>query len=109
ILTHIDEIHNVIIIDEAQFFDEKIVDVCLTLVQQKKHLIIAGLDKNFRVEPFGPMPKLLAIADQITKLTAACNVCGNHASLTQRITKSDNEILIGDNDYYEARCYDHYD
>lgn len=109
ILTHTDEIHKVIIIDEAQFFDEKIVDVCLTLVQQKKHLIIAGLDKNFRVEPFGPMPKLLAIADQITKLTAACNVCGNHASLTQRITKSDNEILIGDNDYYEARCYDHYD
>lgn len=109
ILNYIDENSKVIIIDEAQFFDDKIIEVCLFLVQKKKHLIIAGLDKNFRVEPFGPMPKLLAIADKITKLTAACNVCGGHASLTQRIKKSDNEILIGDNDFYEARCYDHYE
>jgi len=97
-------------IDEAQFYDDDIVLVCQKLADQGKRVIIAGLDQDFRGEPFGPIPKLLAVAEYIDKLQAICMVCGNTASRTQRLVDgqpakySDPTILIGAQESYEARC-----
>ena len=100
----------VIAIDEAQFYDDTIVSVCQKLADQGKRVIIAGLDQDFRGEPFGPIPKLLAVAEHIDKLQAICMLCGNTASRTQRLVNgqpakySDPTILIGAKESYEARC-----
>jgi len=100
----------VIAIDEAQFFSDNIISICQKLADQGKRIIIAGLDQDFRGEPFGPVPKLLAIAEYIDKLQAICMVCGNPASRTQRLVNgkpakySDPTILIGAKESYEARC-----
>ncbi len=100
----------VIAIDEAQFYDDDIVFVCQELADQGKRVIIAGLDQDFRGEPFGPIPKLLATAEHVDKLQAICMVCGNTASRTQRLVNgqpakySDPTILIGAKESYEARC-----
>ncbi len=100
----------VIAIDEAQFFSDNIISICQKLADQGKRIIIAGLDQDFRGEPFGPIPKLLAIAEYIDKLQAICMVCGNSASRTQRLVNgkpakySDPTILIGAKESYEARC-----
>ncbi len=100
----------VIAIDEAQFYNDDIVSICQKLADKGKRVIIAGLDQDFRGEPFGPVPKLLAIAEYIDKLQAICMVCGNPASRTQRLVNgepakySDPTILIGARESYEARC-----
>ncbi len=100
----------VIAIDEAQFYDDDIVSICQKLANQGKRVIVAGLDQDFRGEPFGPIPKLLAVAEYIYKLQAICMVCGNTASRTQRLVNgqpakySDSIILIGAKESYEARC-----
>lgn len=100
----------VIAIDEAQFYDDDIVSICQKLANQGKRVIVAGLDQDFRGEPFGPIPKLLAVAEYIYKLQAICMVCGNTASRTQRLVNgqpakySDSTILIGAKESYEARC-----
>jgi len=100
----------VIAIDEAQFYNDDIVSICQKLADKGKRVIIAGLDQDFRGEPFGPMPKLLAIAEYIDKLQAICMVCGNPASRTQRLVNkkpakySDPTILVGAKESYEARC-----
>ena len=91
-------------IDEAQFFGKALVRVCKTLANMGKRVIIAGLDMDFRGEPFHPIPELLAIAEDITKTHAICVVCGNPANFTQRKTKSQNQVVIGAADIYEARC-----
>lgn len=91
-------------IDEAQFFDEKLVDVCKKLADAGKRVIVAGLDKDYRGKPFEPMPQLLCEAEYITKTLAICMKCGNPANYTQRITKSTERILLGATDIYEARC-----
>ena len=95
-------------IDEAQFFDEAIVDVAQKLAYRGIRVIVAGLDMDFRGQPFGPMPKILAVAEQVTKLQAVCVVCGAPASRSQRIagpTGLDAEkVLVGAADLYEARC-----
>lgn len=104
----------VVAIDEAQFFDDKIVDICQTLADNGKRVIVAGLDQDFRGEPFGPMPKLLAVAEKVDKLQAICMVCGKPASRTQRLINGepayydDPTILIGAEDVYEARCREHH-
>lgn len=104
----------VIAIDEAQFFDEDIIEVCQTLADNGKRVIVAGLDQDFRGEPFGPMPKLLAVAEKVDKLQAICMVCGGPASRTQRLINGepayydDPTILIGAEDVYEARCREHH-
>lgn len=104
----------VVAIDEAQFFDDDIVRVCQTLADSGKRVIVAGLDQDFRGEPFGPMPKLLAVAEKVDKLQAICMVCGGPASRTQRLINGepayydDPTILIGANDVYEARCREHH-
>jgi len=110
ILERIEQDTEVIAIDEAQFYKDDIVSVCQKLADQGKRVIIAGLDQDFRGEPFGPIPKLLAIAEYIDKLQAICMVCGNTASRTQRLVNgqpakySDPIILIGAKERYEARC-----
>ncbi len=96
-------------IDEAQFYKKNIVKVCKTLANMGKRVIIAGLDTDYRGEPFSPIPDLLAIAEYITKTHAICVVCGNPANFTQRTTKSKDQVLIGTSDIYEARCRNCYE
>ena len=91
-------------IDEAQFFGKGLVKVAKTLANMGKRVIIAGLDMDYRGEPFNPIPDLLAIAEDITKTHAICVICGNPANFTQRKTKSKNQVVIGASDIYDARC-----
>lgn len=94
----------VVAIDEAQFYKKNLVTVCKTLANMGKRVIVAGLDTDYRGEPFEPIPKLLAIAEYITKTHAICVTCGNPANFTYRKTKSETQVLIGTSDIYEARC-----
>jgi thymidine kinase len=97
-------------IDEAQFFSKEFITFCLDLTLLGKNVIVAGLDLDFKGEPFGPMPELLALADSVTKLTAICTVCGKEANRTQRLidgkpaSRNSPLILIGGAETYEARC-----
>lgn len=106
----VDEDTMVIAIDEAQFFDEKLVDVCVHLADQNKRVICAGLDMDFRGIPFGPMPQLMAVAEFVDKIQAICVVCGNPATRTQRLIDGepagmdDPVVLVGAQEKYEARC-----
>ncbi len=110
ILQHIDEDDEVIAIDEAQFFDEEIVDICDYLADLGKRVMVAGLDTDFRGEAFGVMPQLLTKAEFVTKLTAVCAKCGAPATRTQRLVNGkpasfqDPVVLVGANDRYEPRC-----
>ncbi|MBI2711770.1 MAG: thymidine kinase [Bdellovibrio sp.] len=105
LLKQIDDHTRVVGIDEAQFFDDSIVEVAQKLAARGIQVIVAGLDMDFKGRPFGPMPKLLAIAEDVTKLSAVCVICGNAASRTQRITGSKtDQITVGAKDFYEARC-----
>jgi thymidine kinase len=91
-------------IDEGQFFKANIVDVCNRLADQGKRVIVAGLDQDYRGNPFEPMPQLLAIAEYITKTLAICVVCGNPADRTQRTSEQHELVVVGAKDLYEARC-----
>ena len=91
-------------IDEAQFFDDEIIYVCETLALQGIRVIVAGLDMDYLGRPFGQMPKLLAIADFITKLHAICVRCGNLANISYRKTRTEGQVLVGEKDIYEPRC-----
>lgn len=91
-------------IDEGQFFDDELVDVANVLADRGLRVIIAGLDTDWRGEPFPPMPMLMAVADTVTKLRAVCVVCGNPASRTQRLIANTEAIVVGEKDIYEARC-----
>jgi thymidine kinase len=110
ILQHLAGDAEVIAIDEIQFFDWTVADVCSTLANQGKRVIGAGLDQDFRGEPFGPMPLLLALAERVDKLHAICVKCGAEASRTQRLIDDrparydDPVILVGGSESYEARC-----
>ena len=99
----IDEVE-VIGVDEAQFLDEGIVPLTLELVHLGKRVVIAGLDTTFSGEPFGPIPALLAIADEVTKLSAVCMVCGAPAIHTQRLGANQQVVMVGAAGMYEARC-----
>ena len=91
-------------IDEAQFFDDELVWVCSHLADLGKRVIVAGLDMDFRGEPFGPMPRLLAVAEEVEKMHAICARCGQEASYTQRLSAAQEQVVVGANDIYEARC-----
>jgi thymidine kinase len=91
-------------IDEAQFFDEDITTVCEMLALQGIRVIVAGLDMDYQGNPFGQMPRLLAIADYITKLHAICVKCGNIANFSYRKTADEAQVLLGEKDIYEPRC-----
>ena len=98
------ENYEVIGIDEAQFFDDKIVSVCNHLANNGKRVLLSGLDMDFEGKPFGPMPELLSSAEYVTKLHAICMKCGSNASFSYRLTESKKTILVGEKDSYEARC-----
>lgn len=104
ILELVDDNTRVVGIDEAQFFDDGIIDVCNKLAYRGIRVIVAGLDMDFRGQPFGPMPKLLAIAESVTKLSAICVVCGSPASRSQRMVGGEGLVAVGANEMYEARC-----
>lgn len=100
----------VVAIDEVQFFDEDIIPVAQELADQGMRVIVAGLDQDFKGEPFGPVPKMMALAEHVTKLQAICMVCGSPASRTQRLIDNrpasydDPVILVGASESYEPRC-----
>jgi thymidine kinase len=104
ILGLLDPRTEVVGIDEAQFFDEELVTVCGHMADLGKRVIVAGLDMDFRGEPFGPMPKLLAVAEEVEKVHAICTRCGAPASYTQRLTHAQEQVVVGAADIYEARC-----
>ena len=91
-------------IDEGQFFDDDLPRVCTLLANLGKRVIVAGLDMDYAGVPFGPMPELLAIAEQVHKLQAICACCGASASYTQRLTDARERVVVGAADVYEARC-----
>ncbi|HXS59163.1 MAG TPA: thymidine kinase [Hanamia sp.] len=95
---------DVVGIDEAQFFDNEIANVCETLACKGMRVIVAGLDMDYTGKPFGQMPNLLAIADYITKLHAICVVCGNIANVSYRKVATGGQVLLGEKDIYEPRC-----
>ncbi|MCK6618083.1 MAG: thymidine kinase [Cyclobacteriaceae bacterium] len=94
---------DVVGIDEAQFFDEAIVEVCNTLANSGKRVIVAGLDMDFEGNPFGPMPNLLAVAEFVTKVHAICAQTGELASFSFRLTEDNQQVLLGEKAQYEAR------
>jgi thymidine kinase len=105
----------VVAIDEVQFFDWTVAELCERLANQGQRIILAGLDMDFRGEPFGPMPLLMAQAEQVDKLQAICMVCGAPASRTQRLIDGrpanydDPVIMVGASEVYEARCRQHHE
>lgn len=91
-------------IDEAQFFDEELPNVCIQLANRGVRVIIAGLDMDFKGEPFGPIPHLMAIAEHVTKVHAVCMQCGAPANYSFRISDNNNKVLLGEKELYEPRC-----
>ncbi|MCP4357470.1 MAG: thymidine kinase [Chloroflexi bacterium] len=112
VLAQLDADTTVVAIDEVQFFDTAVIPICETLANQGKRVICAGLDMDFRSEPFGPMPQLIAHAEMIDKLHAICVICAEEASRTQRLINGqpaaydDPVVLVGAAEVYEARCRD---
>ncbi|MEJ8553984.1 thymidine kinase [Tepidibacter sp. Z1-5] len=110
IYDHIDSDTQVVGIDEIQFFEDEVVDIAISLADKGIRVIAAGLDMDFKGEPFGPTPRLLAVAEFVQKLQAVCMVCGNPAHRTQRLINGqpakydDPIILVGATESYEARC-----
>ncbi|WP_339226503.1 thymidine kinase [Oceanobacillus sp. FSL K6-2867] len=115
ILEHIDDHIDIVGIDEVQFFDEDVVEIVEELANRGIRVITAGLDTDFRGEPFGPVPKLMALSESVTKLNAICPVCGSPASRTQRLidgspaSYDDPIILVGASESYEPRCRHHHE
>lgn len=99
---------SIVAIDEAQFFNDSIINTCKSLAKSGKRVIVAGLDTDYRGLPFGPMPGLMCEADYLDKLRAICVKCGNPATYTQRTTSDSEQVVIGELDKYEARCRDCY-
>lgn len=91
-------------IDEAQFFDNELVDICNTLANNGVRVIIAALDMDYEGRPFEPIPQLLSVADEVTKVRAICVKCGDLATFSYRIVEKNERILIGEKKEYEARC-----
>jgi thymidine kinase len=115
IRTKLDKDTTVVGIDEAQFMDAEIVEVARELAARGVRVLIAGLDTDFRGEPFGPMPILMSIAEHVSKLHAICMVCGDEASRTQRLVNGkparydDPIVIVGASELYEARCRLHHE
>ncbi len=95
---------DVVGIDEAQFFDKHLVDVVVQLANQGIRVIVAGLDMDFKGDPFGPMPGLMAVADFITKVHAVCMRCGSNAQFSHRMSEKEQVVLLGEKDIYEPLC-----
>jgi len=108
IFHHIEQV-TVVGIDEAQFFDDQLPEVCQKLALRGIRVILAGLDMDFRGLPFGPIPHLLAVAEYITKVHAICPHCGNLATHSYRMTAEMDTVVLGEKDKYEPRCRTCYD
>jgi thymidine kinase len=108
ILLNLKDTTRIVAIDEVQFFDEGIVTVVQKLANRGYRVICAGLDLDFRAVPFGPMPMLLAIADNVQKVQAICTICGAPATRSQRLSDAQDTVVLGETDKYEARCRSHY-
>ena len=114
ILSSLDPDTTVVAIDEAQFFDAEIIPISQKLADRGLRVIVAGLDMDFRGEPFGPMPAMLSQAEEVSKLHAICVVCGEEASRTQRLVDGrparydDPVVIVGASEMYEARCREHH-
>ena len=108
ILIRLKDSTRVVAIDEVQFFDENIITVVTKLAARGCRVICAGLDLDYRAQPFGPMPTLLALADDVVKIHSICTVCGAPATRSQRLITSKERVLLGETDAYEARCRGHY-
>jgi thymidine kinase len=93
-------------IDEAQFFDDGLVDVCNILANRGIRVIVAGLDMDFSGKPFGPIPKIMATAEYVTKVHAICVKCGDLAHYSHRLSKNDKLVVLGETDVYEPLCRD---
>jgi thymidine kinase len=115
ILRYLKKDTTVVAIDEAQFFDDRLISICQQLADRGLRIIVAGLDTDFRGEPFGPMPILMAQAERVDKLYAICMVCGEAASRTQRLVNgrpahyNEPVVLVGAAEMYEARCRQHHE
>ena len=115
ILSKVEKDTTVVGIDEAQFFDPEIVDVAEALASRGIRVLVAGLDMDFRGEPFGPMPIFMSMAEHVDKLHAICMVCGDEASRTQRLVNGkparydDPVVIVGASELYEARCRMHHE
>ena len=96
--------YDVVGIDEAQFFNDSLLLTCKTLAENRTRVIVAGLDTDYKGQPFGPMPLIMCESDYLDKLTAICMKCGKDATYTQRITSETQKGVIGETDAYEARC-----
>ena len=111
----IDSDTTVVAIDEAQFFDQEVVQIAEELASRGIRVLVAGLDQDFRGEPFGPMPFLMSRAERVDKLHAICMVCGDEASRTQRLVNGkparydDPVVIVGASELYEARCRVHHE
>lgn len=104
IFDHVKKTHTAVIVDEVQFFDSDIVEILNDLAKMGKRVIVAGLDMDFRMKPFGELPNIMATSEFVTKLTAVCFKCGRAAAFSKRISGSKTKTVeIGD-DSYEARC-----
>jgi thymidine kinase len=95
---------DVIGVDEAQFFDTELVGVCQELAADGRRVVVAGLDTDYRADPFDPIPQLMAVAEHVTKLHAVCVVCGAPANHSQRIVPGEERVLVGATEAYEPRC-----
>jgi thymidine kinase len=91
-------------IDEAQFFDDELIEVSNKLAKSGKRVVIAGLDKDFKAKSFGPIQQLMIDAEYVFKVNAICMTCGDPASFTQRISSEEDLVVVGETDKYEARC-----
>ena len=104
LLERVDPDTDIVAIDEAQFFDRDIVEVAQKLADRGVRVIVAGLDQDYLGRPFHPMPELMAIAEEVTKVHAVCMVCGGEASRSQRLIEDRGTVLVGGSESYEARC-----
>jgi thymidine kinase len=115
VLKHLESDTQVVGLDEAQFFDMEVINVAQTLANRNVRVIIAGLDQDFRGEPFGCMPILMSLAERVDKLSAICMVCGEAATRTQRLVNgrpahyNDPVVIVGAAEMYEARCRQHHE
>lgn len=104
ILEHLEDSTRVVGVDEAQFFGEDLAEIAEKVANRGLRVIVAGLDQDYLGKPFGPMPELLAIADDVLKLKAVCMVCGQEATKSQRLTRETSQVVVGAGEHYEARC-----
>lgn len=108
ILLNLRDTTRIVAIDEVQFFDKGIIKVVEKLANRGYRVICAGLDLDYRGVPFGPMPMLLAMADDVQKIQAICTLCGAPATRSQRLIENDEKVLLGEKESYDARCRAHY-